>query len=139
MRWRYALPSPQLPQLEATRVSLQGEPIIAPLTGRPCVAYEVGVRTDDDAQAPLGTWLLIEQGVAPLIAGGTSIPEGKAWLELRSRTRHQPGDPGSVASLRRFLRERGFDRPDLVVFETIVEPDASVRARTRAGRVVLEG
>ena len=49
MRWRFALPSPQSPQLDGALAILQGEPILAPLSGRPCLAYDVGVRTDDDA------------------------------------------------------------------------------------------
>ena len=62
MRWRYALPSPQPPQLDGTSAVLRGEPIFAPLSGRPCLAYDIGVRNDDDGHGALGTWLLVEQG-----------------------------------------------------------------------------
>ena len=138
MRWRYALPTPQPPRLDDVPVALHGEPLIAPLSGRPCLAYDIGVRTDEDGEAALGTWLLVEQTTAALAVGDTTIPAGKAWLELRERTRYRPDAPGDAERLQRFLRERGFNPHDLVVFETIVEPHATVWATTREGRVVLE-
>ena len=138
MRWRYALPSPAPPQVDGDPVWLQGDPILAPLSGRPCLAYDVGIRIDDDARAPLGRWLLVEQGSASLLTPNATLPEGHVWLELRERTLHRPESPEDEERLHRFLRERGFNSPDLFVFETIVEPHAAVKASTRNGRVVIE-
>lgn len=137
MRWRWALPSPQPLQLRDEPVTLVGDPLIAPLSGRACVAYDIAVRSDDDGRASLGTWHLIEQQTAALRADAGTVERGKAWLELTERRLFEPDSADELQRVERFLRERGFTPHDHHVFETVVAPEATVRATTEGGRVVL--
>ncbi len=137
MRWRWALPSPEPVRLEDAPVVLGGDPLIAPLSGRPCLAYDVAVRADHDGRAPLGTWHLIEQQTAELRSHSRTVAPGKAWLELSDRRVFDPDTAADGQRVERFLRERGFTPHDHRVFETIVQAEATVRATTEGGRVVI--
>lgn len=137
MRWRWALPSPEPLRLDDVSVELSGDPLIAPLSGRPCLAYDIAVRPDDDGRAAVGTWLLVEQQTAPLEAGGRTISAGKAWLDLSVRELFDVVSAADPHRVERFLRERGFTPHDHHVFETIVPLGAVVRAKTEGGRVVI--
>ena len=95
----------------------------APLSGRPCVAYELAVRDDADAHARLGTWRLVEQASVGWRVGEVVVGRGRALLE-RAREHRWSGlimsqDPAT----RRTLRVRGLSEGETVhVYETIVEP-----------------
>lgn len=138
MRWRWALPSPEPQRFEGEVVHLAGDPLIAPLSGRPCLAYDVAVRSDGDGRAHLGTWHLVEQMTAELQLVSRTIPAGKAWLDVPQRQPFVAESAGDHHRVERFLRERGFAPHDHQVFETVVDPHAVVRATTDAGRVVIE-
>ncbi len=138
MRWRYALPSPAPPQFDDAPVTSSGERLIAPLSGRSCIGYEVSVRRDDDGRAALGTWLLMEQETAALATPSASIPAGRALLQFDERERFEIASDADQHRVHRFLRERGFAPHGLRVFETIVPPHAVLRARTEGGRVVVQ-
>lgn len=138
MRWRWALPSPEPLRFEGEVVNLAGDPLIAPLSGRPCLAYDVAVRSDSDGRAPLGTWHLVEQATAELRFVSRTVPAGKAWLEVPHRQPFVAESAEDRRRVERFLRERGFTPHDHQVFETVVDPHAIVRAKTEAGRVVIE-
>ena len=77
---------------------------LSPLTGRPCVAYEIGIRSDDDVDAAAGTWLLRER------RGRVGVPLVRVEV-----------DP-FAEGVTHFLRTRGIDPlgQDLVFFEAIV-------------------
>lgn len=124
-RWRLCLP----PGGTASRtiegaVACEGALLTAPISGRPCVAFEVGLREDDDADAPLGTWLLLEQRCASLRIGDTDIASDSAYLKLVRRpiAWPQPGPDRDRAAV--FMRTRGFvvsEDAKLRMFETVVE------------------
>ncbi|MEM6294746.1 MAG: hypothetical protein AAGA54_25960, partial [Myxococcota bacterium] len=73
-RWHLALPSGDNPAFDRGPAMLDGDPVIAPLSGTPCLAYDVAARLDDDPSAPPASWLLIEQDHAALTCGAQSVP-----------------------------------------------------------------
>jgi len=131
-RWAMALP----PAGEVTAVhrgpaQLRGEPLRAPLTGRPCVAYEVGARIDDQVDAPATTWALLEQALAPLEVDGHPLPAASTHLRL---PRHRLGSSTALSldpAAQAFLQQRGLVIDGLVLelYESIVEADAPVELR----------
>ena len=137
-RWHLALPSSEGPSFERTRATLSGEPVSAPLSGVPCLAYDVGARVDDDASASLGSWLLIEQNSAELACDEHRVSAGEAFLEIRSRKPFEVRDANDEARVSRFLRERGFESHSVVLYETIVPAHGSAVAHGDGGRVILE-
>jgi hypothetical protein len=98
--------------------------LTSPLTGRPCLAYEVGVRLDDDADAPDATWQLLDQRNVALKVGPTAVEADRAWV---TGQRHRLDPPAHA--VRDYLLQNGLD-PDLehyVFFEIVVEPGTSCR------------
>jgi hypothetical protein len=136
-RWRLALPAAHLADVRGA-IEPCGEALRAPLSGRPCAAWEVGVRADADGQAPDGTWLLLEQRSAAATLGGRTIPADALRLEL-ARDRVDPEHPVHAAAIDRFLHERGFLSSDttLAFFETIVPVGANVAVVAHAGTPLL--
>jgi hypothetical protein len=138
-RWRLALPSPKS-ELVPLRGAIEpsGEPLRAPLSGRACAAWEVGVRTDDDGHAKDGTWLLLEQHSAPATVGGRAVAADAVRLDL-DRVRADPEDPTHAAATSRFLHERGFLSSDTTLrfFEAIVPVGAEVTISREATGAVL--
>jgi len=139
LRWRLALPSPSSPSVPKPTQALPSDELLtAPLSGRPCVAYEIGLREDDASQADIGTWLLLEQGVAPLRIAGVDVPRDSARLRLEQRTAFEARTAEDRARRERFLRERGFTGQILCLFETVIPADTELSARTENGLLVVE-
>lgn len=130
-RWAMALPPKGVTEQRVTgAVTLRDDVLRAPLTGRPCVAWEVGARPDDDADDPPETWWLVEQRVASLEVDGVSLEPARTHLEL-PRVRLGTLDETELDdSARAFLRQRGIgsDGGSVHLFESIVEPEARVSA-----------
>jgi hypothetical protein len=100
---------------------LDAEPLRAPLTGRPCVAYEVGVRQTAGPNAPLNQWLSLEQRNAPMRLDGSHHAKDSVRLALARQELTRDEIVLDDAGLARFLRERGFLPSDeLVFYETVV-------------------
>lgn len=137
-RWHLALPSGAGPSFERARATLAGEPVNAPLSGTPCLAYDVAARVDDDPSAPMGSWLLVEQNSAELACEPHRVSPGEAFLEIRSRKRFDVRDANDETRASRFLRERGFESHSVVLYETLVPAHGSVIAHGDGSRVVLE-
>lgn len=126
---RWHMVSPRAPRRRGTPRSgplLTDAPLTAPLTGRPCVGYEIGVRADGKSCASPSTWALLEQRSAEGRVDGLELAADQAYLRLR-RTRigmHEV-EPEHRA---RFLRARGLEPSDAhVVYETIIPVGASCR------------
>lgn len=139
VRWRLALPpeEPERARIQGAVTAPELELLQAPLSGRPCVAYELGVRSDHDANADLWSWALLEQEVAPIEVDDEPIPADRVWLELDRTEREASLDDPAVRDL---LRSRGIDpsRPGHVVFETIVERSTAVAVTEHEdGRLTL--
>ena len=105
----------------------------APLSGRPCVAYELGVRHDSNGEGDDSTWTLLEQDGVAFEVAGESIDQ--PYFQLERTVYADALSPASAAALRR----RGIDasHPGYTVFETVVElGDNVVVERRRTGLVV---
>lgn len=91
----------------------------APLSGRRCVAYELGIRHDSNPHDVAGSWTLLEQRCAPGLQVAGREPERTPYLRVHRRRFEGELD----ARARRALRKRGLDpdRPGYTLFETLVE------------------
>ncbi len=113
--------------------------LVAPLSGRPCVGYELAIRRDTNAAAAPWSWALIEQAVAPVRVQGHAVDPRTTQLALPRTHCPQGLDPVAVRTV---LRMRGMDvsRGTYELFESIIAPeqpvelelDARGRARLRA-------
>jgi hypothetical protein len=131
-RWALALP-PATPQARAPAftgpATPNGEPLHAPISGRPCIAYEVRVRK---AGAGVGTpAALVEQRCTDLVVEGQEIPGARTLLRV-------PANALTTARLEAtdvWLRSRGLlsTHGPWAVSETIIEPGQRVRAVPAVG------
>lgn len=135
-RWRMPQTAKRPAALAQARVHGEVEPMTellrAPLSGRPCIAYEVAVRDDADPASSFSSWRLVEQDNVGFRVGDVDVAAGEALLQRR-RELVASGVLGSLdAGQRRFMRERGLlDSEDVHVYETILEPGAAVAVRRR--------
>lgn len=127
-RWRLPLPVADGRAPIVRRASGRAEPrealLRAPFSGRPCVAYEIGVLFDtpNDAWPPI--WVLSEMRASAFDVAGHTLPADGAALALSL----DPVSTMDEAALSRFLRERGLFATDgqFDLFEAVVEPGATV-------------
>lgn len=130
-RWTMALP-PASDKGNAKRfrgtAQPSGELLRAPLSGRPCVAWEVGVRLDDEATAEPRSWQLLEQRLAPLSVDGHAIDPTRTHLTAPRQRLDRSADVKLDEAAQAFLRQRGFDGGSTAarLFETIVGADDAV-------------
>ncbi|HWB78639.1 MAG TPA: hypothetical protein VG755_26925 [Nannocystaceae bacterium] len=128
VRWHLPLPPRDaLPSSSTVGViAAAGELIIAPLTGRPCIAYEIGVRSDRDLSASLETWLLLEQRSTAFTVGGRSFAPNSVRFVLPRRALDVSRLPAQRVA--RFRTERALSLGDvsLVVTEAIVVPGTAL-------------
>lgn len=120
-RWHFATPGTTAVHFAVRgAVRPQGALLIAPLSGRPCVAYELGVRKDAVITAPDSSWELIEQRSVAFVVGTRRISADVVRLDL-PRVRWRVGDHAGVVGL---LEARAFAKLDAgaVFTETIVAP-----------------
>ena len=116
------------------------DPLVAPLSGRPCAAYELAARDDDRPEAALGSWTLVEQRNAALDVAGHAVARDAAHLRLPRRHLDDETLLALDDSHRRHLRARGLEPFDssLVVFESILELEGvAVLAHAPDGTAVL--
>lgn len=136
VRWHLALPPPIELRGTATGPTRALSALLhAPLTGRPCIAYEVGVRLDHNLVGSFESWLLLEQRSCAFAVGAHTFGADTVRLvfEERALLDRSTVDAARIAE---FLRERAFSLADtsLVLTETIVEPGAHASSRSmRAG------
>jgi hypothetical protein len=142
-RWRMPQTSKRPGAQPHRRVRAQAqssaELLRAPLSGRPCIAYEVAVRDDDDATGSPSSWRLVEQDNVGFRVGELEVAPGEALLQLR-RELLSKGTIGSENdAIRRYLRMRGLlDSEAVYIYETILAPaDACELSRRKADAPVL--
>ncbi|HFE46235.1 MAG TPA: hypothetical protein ENJ18_12190 [Nannocystis exedens] len=121
-RWRMVLPAKEVrPHLEGI-IASDETLLIAPISGCPCVAFEVGLREDDDASADHGSWLLLEQRNAPFSVDGRSIVRDSVHLKLPRQRVQWPSPGPERLRVEDFLRARGLEiNESLYVFEAMIE------------------
>lgn len=138
VRWSLAaLPAGDTVGTETGSVAPSDQLLRAPVSGRPCVAYELGVRSDTATDDDPWTCALLEQRVGPFAVGDVSVAAERVFLDVpRERWSGDLTDP----SIARLLRNRGIDpdRPGHVLYETIVEVgDTVVLEQTSDGGIVM--
>jgi hypothetical protein len=128
-RWMMALP-PASPARDTVCGRLVVDELLcAPLTGRTCVAYEVGIHVDDRPGSELERWALVEQRIAAATIGeGTVIDPSRTHLEIARERIGTVAEVSRDEAARAYLQPRGFGRESdgLHVFESIVPADAEV-------------
>lgn len=133
---RWALVEPAGAVIEVVQGTLCcDEPLNAPFSGRPCAAYEVGVRADRNRSGAPGTWLLLEQRAADGRVEALAFDGERVRLDLRRGPgRSADDDPG----LHAYLEARGVSgrRQALFRFETVLPVGAPVTATRAANGVV---
>ena len=125
-RWSLA-PRPRgRKQLRARGRIVAEKHLVAPLSGRECVAFEIGVRYDKKLRARASSWGLLEQHHVAFAVGDARVSENSTYFELR-RERYVAGD-ADLERVQRYLQERGLDpyARNLVICETIVARGESV-------------
>ncbi|MFO7564941.1 MAG: hypothetical protein R6X02_20015 [Enhygromyxa sp.] len=122
-------------------VESSAELLRAPLSGRPCVAYEVTVGDDADPGSSLASMRLLEQDNVGFAVGEVEVAAGEARLEMR-RELFGSGTIGSLdEATRRYMRMRGLlDTEEVSIHETILAPgDECAVSRRSADAPVLVG
>jgi hypothetical protein len=134
-RWSMVVPPRGVTNVVARDRVVTDARLRAPLSGRECVAYEVAVRNDDDISADWPTWSLVEQRNAAFAIAGERVGADDVLLELDRERSTAEGE-----AVQNYLSARGIDphAPDLVLYETIVEPGATMELRRAAkGNFIL--
>lgn len=133
-RWSMTLAPDGPTKNVATGPIEAAEPLRSPITGTPCIAYEVGLREDDDPQAKLATWALVEQRVASSNIGDVEVSEA-THLRLRPHRLGTLSDVELDDAARTWLQARGFapGGSSLHLFETVVEPGQTVSLARGSG------
>lgn len=136
-RWSLPLPRPQLDVDAPVRgiARAGGSLLRAPISGTPCLAYELAIRCDATELAPDPTWLLLEQHNAAMEIGGRSIAVDSVRLQLpRVRVPVDRDDDPTVGAA---LARRGFFAHDtaVVVYEAVLLPEVAVELAPADARV----
>lgn len=123
-RWR----SPELPRRGrprelSGRVENEGEPLVAPLSGRACVAYRVAVLFDTPGDARPAEWVLDETRAVDVRVGEERIA-GERMLLQNGLEEISADALATSFDLETFLRQRGLHLSDGQhwLFECVLEP-----------------
>jgi hypothetical protein len=138
-RWSTAHPPRALrprPRPWLANAVVNGTPMAAPLSGRPCLGYEVAVAWGSGAPRP---WALLEQRVSDLEVDGARLSGRAVGLEL-PRESFEVSASRAPAHVVQYLRARGLELTDdvLAIYESVLEPGASV-AVARQGDLFVVG
>jgi hypothetical protein len=133
LRWRLPLPLPDRRAPVARRLEgplePRGELLVAPLSGRPCVGYEVRALFDavGDARPPM--WILEEERVAPFAIDGHEVAADGATLQIETQALDEETLELDDEKITRFLRKRGLFAAEgtYTLYEAILEPGRSYR------------
>lgn len=131
-RWRCALPKPDLQSPIVARhrgVPQASAPLLrAPISGRECLAYEVGVIFDAEGDAYPPVWVLREDRNTPFSVDGVEVDRDALTTELSMFEVNDQAQQLPPDDLRRFLRERGLFVADgsWDFFESILPADTEI-------------
>jgi hypothetical protein len=138
-RWRLPLPlvNDRESPIRETRgkVQVEGELLNAPISGRPCVAYELAVLFDVDGDIAKPLWVLEEERCAAIRLGDESFEADSATLILPLEPVAAPTNNPAIERITNYLRRRGLFLPDgnFAFYEALVLPDETYTARLHAG------
>jgi hypothetical protein len=143
-RWR--LPLPQGTGAAATIANGQAVPraelLTAPVSGRPCIGYELTVLFDTPGDLRPAMWLLEEERTIPFAIGGVEVPADRATLDLPRQAVNRSDGTLDAELVTRLLRQRGLftAEGDYLLHESIIEPGARytlARPASPAGAVLV--
>jgi hypothetical protein len=155
LRWRLPHESALLlPEVDhdavlRTDIGAAGESITAPLSGRECVAYEVGVLFDTPGDSRPAQWVLREQRATDVVIDGETIDSGQIAVDgvpaevpvnkLLEAEALTDDEQQQVDVFRRFLRQRGLFLSDgqYWAYEIVVEPGANCEVAEVEGIRIL--
>lgn len=146
-RWSLALPPSSGTTTTVEGVADNVELLRSPLTGRACVAFEVGLREDLNSTGELSSWALLEQRVASMSVAGIAVDPAVTFVELPRESLGELAPESLDAAAVEWLLERGFTPvgSTLTVFESVLPPEArlslaqsSVGAVLRAASTALQ-
>jgi hypothetical protein len=135
-RWRLSRSALDLRGRSRLRAKVRGraregsgsELLRAPLSGRPCLAYEVAVRDDASAARSYGSWRLVEQDNVGFRVDDLEVGRGQALLRLPRELASRGMLMSQGEATQRFMRMRGLlETEDVHVYETILAPGAECR------------
>ena len=125
-RWALALP-PSTREAKAAAFSgpavADGDLLRAPLSGRPCLAYEVRARRDGGTGSDRVA--LVDQRCMDLVVDGQAVPGTRTLLRVPATPFTGPASEG----VQNYLRSRGVlhSHGPWILSETIIEPGQDVR------------
>ncbi|MDY0003915.1 MAG: hypothetical protein RBU30_21640 [Polyangia bacterium] len=134
LRWRLPVPLPSsgdepaaLHEGQAVATNA-GELLRAPITGEPCLAYEVSVLFDTPGDLRPPMWILEEERSVAFALDGQEVPPDRVTLELPVEPVGDESPEGSRA-VALFLRKRGLfaSEGDYTLFEALVRPGLTYR------------
>ncbi len=130
-RWRHAVPRVPdgAPVARVVEGRARGEGVLtAPFTGRPCLAWRVGVLFDRPWDARPPEWVLDEGEVADLEVDGHRVEGTRTTFMGQPELVRAEQRAGDAEALRRFLRVRGLAvlEGEAELFEAIVPPEGHV-------------
>jgi hypothetical protein len=134
-RWFRPLPIPDQGSevIETIRGMVESDetPLVAPLSGRSCLAYEVGVIFDADGDAYPPVWVLREVRSRALRVDGRTFEAGAVDLELEMVDVGEQALKLPGSDLRTFLRQRGLFISDgqFDLFEAVLLPGQAIELR----------
>ena len=113
-------------------VRSNADPLVAPFSGRECLAYEIGVVFDADGDAYPPVWVLREVRSRELEVDGVAVEAGQLELELPMSAVAELSASNKDLSV--FLRQRGLFASDgrFDFFEAIVPAGEAVQLRRHA-------
>jgi len=138
-RWSLALPPSGAARDVTGPAEATEELVRAPLSGRMCVAYEVGLRRDASPDDSLNEWALLEQRVAPMRIGDTEVDPARTFVDLPRQLHGRLGEVDVDDAAVTYLRDRGFSMQgcSLYAFENVLEPQEPVVLSTMESGAVL--
>ena len=110
-RWRCALPKPNLDSEIVARhtgvATTRQAPLAAPISGRECIAYEVGVVFDAEGDAYPPVWAIREDRNVAFEVGDVSVAADALTTELTMLSVSAQANERDRADVAKFLRQRG--------------------------------
>jgi hypothetical protein len=109
----------------------KGELLQAPLSGRPCIGYELAILFDAEGDARPPMWVLEEEHTTDFEIGGRQIAADGATLEIPLEPVGEDAAVMTPDEVALFLRKRGLFANDgrFEFFEALIEPGSVYELR----------
>lgn len=131
-RWRCALPKPNLESEVVARhagtATTRQAPLAAPISGRECIAYEVGVVFDAEGDAYPPVWVVREDRNVAFEVGDVDVAADALTTELTMLSVSDQANERDRGDIAKFLRQRGLFVADgeYSFFESVLPVGAEI-------------